>query len=617
MARPTLPDGSEGTTSSLPPVDTSSYTRSEATRLLCAGAYLDPAFRGTAVTELIEHPERIAPPSLGYDAVTVLRHCLRARSMDVKAAVLVLAVLVSGAVVAVGLMAGEVPNTELMSRIDYALPGEAAQEAPSGEQTDQEVRAAAEEARAAVEEAARKAPSAGEMGLAALLSLVPLVLVGLLSRARQKLLGRSESLLTVVIGGAIDPARPTHRFLAKLLGLANLALTVLWIMPVWAFLRGGHVLAALAVLFLPLLLLVIGVWHRLALSRVLWTELSRHSFTGRAPRTPLFAKRHEDILDAIGEEQFSRLVLYNEDQPFLGAGESYRPWSLALELERLPGVPHGAEPLDGRRVLDLITPQLVRLAEVSSRTSRDRLKDLELQECVFLPAALPDGVWHADHLYEESNVREHLEASVGEGAEQRRHFLRIRVGGWDEEVVTTVFVRVHTQGDLLILEVLPYVLPPLRSSFHEVDALTARSARFPVSALVTAPAMTMAVLARGVGTLKSWWFEWFGLGVGETQEAPRLSIRESGSRDTRSAFQEMDVNRYVKTIQDRITSGAQQALVGAGYRTEEFQQRVVNISRGGVFIGGSMSGSIATGAAAQAVTDRVAKKKRKGQEVAP
>ncbi|WAE71008.1 hypothetical protein OUQ99_17380 [Streptomonospora nanhaiensis] len=617
MARPPLPDGAEGTTSSLPPVDTASYTRSEATRLLSAGAYLDPSFRRTAITELVEHPERIAPPSLGYDAVTVLRHCLRARSMDVKASVLVLAVLVSGAVIAVGLMVGGMPDTELMSRIDYALPGEAAQEAPSGEQTDQEARAAAEEARAAVEAAARVAPSAGEMGLAALVSLVLLVLVGLLSRARQKFLGRSESLLTVVIGGAIDPARPAHRFLARLLGLANLGLTVLWILPAWAFLRGGHILAALAVLFLPVLLLAIGVWHRLALSRVLWTELSRSSFTGRAPRTPLFARRHTGTLDAIGEEQFSRLVLYNEDQPFLGAGESYRPWSLALELERLPGAPHRAEPLDGRRVLDLITPQLARLAEVSSQTSRDRLKDLELQECVFLPAALPEGVWHADRLYEESSVREHLEASVGEGAEQRRHFLRIRVGGWDEEVVTTVFVRVHTQGDLLILEVLPYVLSPLRSSFHEVDAITARSARFPVSALVTAPAMTVAVLVRGAGTLKSWWFEWFGLGVGETQEAPRLSIRESGSRDTRSMFQEMDVNRYVKTIQDRITSGAQQALVEAGYRTEEFQQRVVNISRGGVFIGGSMSGSIATGAAAKAVTDLVAKKKRKGEEVAP
>jgi hypothetical protein len=592
----------------MPHVDTASYTRSEATRLLSAGAYLDPSFRRTAITELVEHPDRIAPPSLGYDAVTVLRHCLRARSMDVKAAVLVLAVLVSGAVIALSLMAGGLTGEQLMSRIGDALPGETAGEASSAGAAAGETPSAGE--------ADQVPPSAEEMGVTALFSLVLLVFVGLLSRARQKLLGRSESLLTVVIGGAIDPARPAHRFLARLLGLANLALTVLWIMPAWAFLRGGHVLAGLAVLFLPVLLLAIGVWHRLALSRVLWTELSRSTFTGRAPRFPLFAKRHAGTLAAIGEEQFSRLVLYNEDEPFLGAGESYRPWSLALELERLPGAPHRAEPLDGRRVLDLITPQLARLAEVSSRTSRDRLKDLELQECVFLPAALPAGVRRAGLLHEDGSVRRHLEASVGEGAEQRRHFLRIRVGGWDEEVVTTVFVRVHTQGDLLILEVLPYVLSPLRGSFHEVDALTARSARFPVSALVTAPAMTVAVLVRGAGTLKSWWFEWFGLGAGETQEAPRLSIRESGSRDTRSMFQEMDVNRYVKTIQDRITSGAQQALAEAGYRTEEFQQRVVNISRGGVFIGGSMSGSIATGAAAKAVTDLVAKKKRKGEEVA-
>ncbi|MFJ9553955.1 hypothetical protein ACIRPH_09070 [Nocardiopsis sp. NPDC101807] len=574
MARPTLPDGAGGTTSSLPPVDTSSYTRSEATRLLSAGAYLDAGFRRTALTELIEHPERTVPPSLGCDVATVLRHCLRARSMDVRAAVLVLAVLASGGVVAVGLVAGGQGDESLANRLWDAMVRLMAQDAPNAEET----------------------------ALVALVSLALFVLLGLSSQRRHALLGRSESLLTVVIGDAADPAGPFHRLLALLLGLVNLVLTVLWIVPAWPLLRGGHILAALAVLAAPVLLLAIGVWHRLALSHVLWAELSRHSFTGKAPGIPPFAKRHAGTLAAIDKEQFSRLVLYNEDEPFLGAGESYRPWSLALELERRPGPLDGAEPLDGRRVLDLITPRLARLAEISSRTSRDRLKDLELQECVFLPAAFPAGVRRAGRLYEDGSVRRHLEEAVGEGAEQRRHFLRIRVGGWDEEVVTTVFVRVHTQGDLLILEVLPYVLPPLRSVFHEVDALAVRSARSPVSALVTAPAIAVSLLARGASSLRSWWFEGFGPGVGDTSEAPRLSVRELGSRGTRSMFQEMDVNRYVTTIQDRITSGAQQALAEAGYRTEEFQQQVVNISRGGVFVGGSMTGSIATGDGARAVT---------------
>ncbi len=577
MARPTLPHSVTATTSAIPPVDTAAYTRSEATRLLCAGAYLDTEFRKAAITELIEHPKRIASPSLGYDVATVLRHCLRARHMDVKAAVLVLAVLLSETVIALSLLGGSATLDSTFTWPFDSLFDAAAQDNPSPEVT----------------------------GVAALFSLNLLLLVGPLSRLRQKLLGRKGPLVTMVIGGTVNPA---SRFFANLLGLVNLTLTVLWITPVCVFLLQRHFLAALAVLALPALIIAIGVWHRLALSRVLWTELSRQSFTGKAPKDPLLAKRHDDVLDSVSEEQFSPLVLYNDDNPFLGAGQSYRPWSLALELERVPGAPNEAEPLDGRRVLDLITPQLLRLAEVSSRTSRDRLKDLELQECVFLPATLPPDVWHTDSLYQNKTVRAHLDASVGEGAEQRRHFLRIRVGGWDEEVVITVFVRVHTQGDLLILEVLPHVLPPLRKSFHEVDSLTARSTRFPVSALVTAPAMSMAVLARGTDAMNSWWVENFGPATRETQEAPRISVRESGSRETGSMFQEMDVSRYVRTIQDRIISGAQQALVEAGYKTETFQQQVVNVSRGGVYIGGSMSGSIATGTASKASADLAAKK---------
>lgn len=556
MARSTPPDSAEGTASSMPPVDTAAYTRSEVTRLLCAGAYLDAEFRETVITELVEHPERTVPPSLGYDVATVLRHCLRARSVDVRAAGLVLVVLVAGGLV--------------------ALLGSTAQENPTAE----------------------------EMGKAALVSLALFVFVGLLSWSRQALLGRGESLLTAGRGGATGSVGRARRLLALPLGLITLALTVLWSLPAWPLLGDGHVLSALAVLFPPVLLLTIGVWHQLALSRILWTELARHSFTGEAPEAlpGPFGERRAAALAAIGEEQFSRLVLYAEDEPFLGAGTPYRPWSLALELDRRPDAPEDAEPLDGRRVLDLIAPRLAKLAEVSSRTSRDRLKDLELQECVFLPADLPTGVRRADLPHGDGSVREHLEEAAGEGGEQRRHFLRIRVGGWEEEVVTAVFVRVHTQGDLLILEVLPYVLPPLRSVFHEVDALTERSTRLRMSTLVTAPAVTTALLLSGASALKSWWCEWRGSAGEETPEAPRLSVRELGSRDARSVFQEMDVSRYVRTIQDRIASGTQQALAESGYRTEEFQQQVVNISRGGVFIGGSMTGSIATGTGARAVT---------------
>lgn len=543
---------SGGAPAALPPVDTARCTRSEATRLLCAGAYLDSGFRDTVITELVEHPERTVPPSLGCDVAAVLRHCLRARGLEVRAASLVLAIL------AVGVLAALLGTTR------------------------------------------EESTAAQDMGAAVLATLGLFVLVGLVSWGRRALLGRSASLLTAGDADAA-PVGPARRALSVPLGLVGLALTVLWALPSLMLIGQGQVPGALAALTPAVLLTAVGVWHRLALSRVLRAELARGSFTGAdgSPDSPTPGP-HGDISAAIQREQFSRLVLYNEDTPFLGAGKPYKPWSLALELERSPVSPGDGTPLDGRRVLDLIAPRLAALAAGSSRTSRDRLKDLELQECVFLPADLPEGVRRTDLPYGDAAVRAHIRDATGEGAEQRRHFLRIRVGGWEEEIVTTVFVRVHTQGDLLILEVLPYVLPPLLAGFHEVDALTGRATRFRLSALATAPAVTMAALASAVSATGSRWRAWRAAADGAPPQPPRLSIREQGARDTWSVFQEMDVSRYVRTIQDRITSGTHQALAEAGYRTDEFQQQVVNISRGGVFIGGSMTGAIATGNGAHA-----------------
>ncbi|MDF9815145.1 hypothetical protein [Streptomyces sp. SPB162] len=47
-------------------------SRTEATRLLCAGVSLDADFRSRVIQQLIQHEERPIAPSLGVDAVPVL-----------------------------------------------------------------------------------------------------------------------------------------------------------------------------------------------------------------------------------------------------------------------------------------------------------------------------------------------------------------------------------------------------------------------------------------------------------------------------------------------------------------------------------------------------------------
>ena len=58
-----------------------------------------------------------------------------------------------------------------------------------------------------------------------------------------------------------------------------------------------------------------------------------------------------------------------------------------------------------------------------------------------------------------------------ESYDAAREFLCIRVGAWDQEVVTSMFVGFDIKGNTLHTEFYPYVLPPIKDAFHIVDRL--------------------------------------------------------------------------------------------------------------------------------------------------
>ncbi|MER5225510.1 hypothetical protein [Streptomyces flaveus] len=211
-----------------------------------------------------------------------------------------------------------------------------------------------------------------------------------------------------------------------------------------------------------------------------------------------------------------------------------------------------------------------------------------------------DGLPARQHApYGPGRFEEERAGAVEAGGELRRHFLRIQVGGWDEELVTTVFVRVHTQGGMLMLEVAPHVLRPLRQQFREADRLAhdylyANPLGKAVWALTRVPhsagqsVVTVWRTLKLLGRLASG-------GYGRAMsDGPAVSVRELASDDEASLFQEMDHQRYLKTIQDRVANGVRQALREAGWRTEEFEQKIINVSNGGVLIE-QASGAFAIG----------------------
>ncbi|MCX5376394.1 hypothetical protein [Streptomyces sp. NBC_00091] len=522
---------------------------SEAGRLLCAGTYLDASYRDRVIDELFVHEERIAAPSYGFDATRVLAHALRARRIELAWAGGVIGAWFVGSLLTSGALT---------------------------------------------------------------LLLFPFLMLSFAHwlRARRNALVR---LLAVLM---------------RIYAWISLVLAVFWL---WAM-ATGDVLAAAEFLdffsfsssssryggysgyssygdssgtpivwLTPLVfaaVVTVVALQRGHAARIVSTELAPRRYADQPgdPAETSPSPRFARVRGRIRNEQHAPLIMYNINGPFTGAGDAYRPWQLSVELRPRDdlGPDRKPQPVTNAHIVERIVPLLHALRVPSPHGSPeaqasvlDRLRELVVDECVFLPAV---GLPHRDAApLSPQQFAEHRLGAIEEGGERRRHFLRIRVGGWDENLVVTVFVRVHTQGRMLMLEVAPHVLLPVRTRFQNADAAAQRLLNNTwfgkaVEALAATPgsfAGSVATLGRGVA---SWWRIVTGGHGGARPEGPELSVRELAAREDGSLFHLMDLDRYLKTIQDRVVGGVTVALHEAGWHTEEFAQRAVHVAEGATFI---------------------------------
>ncbi|MFF1479581.1 hypothetical protein ACFVYD_18800 [Streptomyces sp. NPDC058301] len=514
------------------------HGKGEATRLLCAGVYLDSDFRRQVIEELVQHEERPVALSLGIDALPVLAHALRARRREAETALALLCVW--GTFIGLG-VAGVGSQTLL--------------------------------------------PLPGWLAYAIVCFVFGSVRAGT---------GLGLAVFTLDRTMVKQATRGRLRMLLPLVPFTVAALY--WASALYALFSGADAWAGVV---FPLLL-VLPVWaYRAHVTSVMRDELGSDAFA-RGPRETL-PYRYRRIGEAIDREQHASLTIYDPFRPFIGAGKPYdEQWSLVMELRRRKGASPAAGPLTGREVIDLIKPQLESLRTAAAATSRDRLRALEIDEFVYLPT----GVARWKVAYDPPTVRRHLDEAVGEGGEARRHFLRIRIGTWDEQVVVSLLVRVHTQGGMLVLEVVPHVLTPVRLEFRAVDVIEARGEgdvlRDTVRGLLAAPTANFAAATSLISTAVAEFVTWLANPRHAPPDGPATSVRELGSTDDLSVFQDMDVKRYVRTVQDRIASGVREALRAKEYETGDFEQQVITVSGGGVFIGSMSGGAVATGDQASA-----------------
>lgn len=528
-----------------PPQAVAPYA-SEATRLLCAGAYLDAEYRDRVLDELYLMEHRVAAPSLGFDAARVLAHALRARRVELSWAWAVLGLLAAGAV-ASGWWLVTLVIPGLLLTLGRRIRGTA--DDPPGR---------------------RRLPAFG-LRWAGRILLAYLVITSL------------------AIGfGAADEGDAYGDVLAFFRGSLPSALRFL--LPE----RGpGGVSGLEAWLALATLLVMAGcvAGQQVHFTRVLRGELSPQHFPDAAndPAEPAGGRRFQLLKHRIRLEQHAPLVMYHKARPFCGAGTAHDTWALAVELR--PDPAKERQPIGNGTVLAAVRPFIEQLREVAEtsegegRVVRDRLRHLQIDECVFLPV---EGLLRReDAPYDEFEL--HRTRAVEEGGEKRRHFLRIRVGGWEEELVVTVFVRVHTQGRMLMLEVAPHVLFPVREDFkdadHEAYGFADQNVLGKAVHILTrvAGAPGQALVTLGRRTVRGW-RRLTGKTRGGLPEGPAVSVRELAAEPGGSLFQSMDVDRYLRSVQDRIAYGVKAALAEAGYQTDEFAQKVVHVSHGGVNI---------------------------------
>ncbi|MFI0511531.1 hypothetical protein RKD19_003312 [Streptomyces canus] len=552
---------------SAPPGPVTPPHASEATRLLCAGTYLDSGYRDRVIEQLHLNEQRIVAPSLGLDAARVLAHALRARRQELLWAGLILGLWVIGVPLTGGLMLMFVVPSLLLAAASW-IRGKSANPPLY-----------------------RWLPAFvmrwwGRVVFAMFLVVALVVAFGGGADDSSSYGGSGSFGDSYGYGDSYgsynDSSDLSDLLFPDLDGVGGL------IGPLQAWL----------VIVVFVLIAVCVAAQRGQFARAVGAELSPQRFPNAAddPAERAEGQRFQRLKDRIRVEQHSPLVMYHEKRPFCGAGFAYETWVLAVEL-RPDEMKKEQLPLNNRAVLEKIRPLLEQLrlpSEFAGHTVRDRLRWLEIDECVFLPA---EGLRRREEApYHPQAFEDHRARAVEEGAEKRRHFLRIRVGGWEEELVVTVFVRVHTQGRMLMLEIAPHVLLPVREDFKDADraAHTYRhnnvigKAAWAVARVPGSAARSLATLGRGAAYA---WKLLTGGHAGALPDGPALSVRELGSAYEGSLFQDMDAYRYLRSVQDRVAHGVLTALAESGYQTGEFVQKIVNISSGGVHVEGGVHGS--------------------------
>lgn len=543
-------------------------SRDDTTRYLCAAAHLDSGFATSAIKEFLVEPTRAVPPSPGVDAAAVLGEAVAARTRRkiVNAALILL--LVGLFFAAPFLLLGWLFLALIMS-----IPAFVAREG-------------------AAKAANRAMPIVVLGGVGVLLYLIfqsPLgeELLGTSSsssRARREALAAAESgpdvgtIFAVLIVALILGILVADRFVVWRLVTERFSRQQAGRLNAQALLHDRQILQYSPQRFVG--------------------QLNRHIH----PRWTIAPEREPQ------ENQGNPVpvIVYRGYDPFVGAGSTYRPWSIAVPLQRIDESKPAAE-LSTAMLYDGIAEEIGKMRGATALTPGMRLRELMIGQQVIVPAgelidhladpAAADFLQGIDHMpYSMISERRAL-AIRDDPIEWARYYLCFQVETWDRDLVMSIYLHVAMDDTTLYVEWTPCLLRPIKQRYQHIDSIS-RSTLFPIGhSILDLFTLPMSVPERLVHTVKLIRPLRRDRGVIDPDMFGSLrSLREmAADANVHNYFQLADQDRYLKILESRFVRAVATMMHDAGYATASFEQQAATVFNTSVHIGGSVTGNVVAG----------------------
>jgi hypothetical protein len=290
---------------------------------------------------------------------------------------------------------------------------------------------------------------------------------------------------------------------------------------------------------------------------------------------------------------------------FVGAGEPFRPWSLAVPLRPREDAEQ-VVPLTANALYERVEKAMTALRDVAHLSPGGRFARLRVNEQIVVAAE--ELITHLDEagdflaapsespypLLRGQRVRELRDNPL----EWARYYLRFQLETWDREFVVSAFLHLAVSDTTLYVEWTPCVLPPVNRKYRVIDVMWESPLRPVLRTAMGFLVLPLTMPAR-LYTACTWIHRkrWPCDRPTPARYGVQHSVRELGAdEDVRNYFQLADRSRYVKMLESQLSPVLVDALQEAGYEVDKLEQQVAMVANNNVYIsGGSLSGNMVAG----------------------